>query len=200
MNEINLLLLKNDINITFNNDNNGEQTQQTNETNKLMTENNYYNNLCGLFEDFGYLDTLHTFYSNLRNYHYLPLMMAIIAYNQLTNGYYLDKGPIVKRSKSDDFDLFYFTYGVYILLYQMGKKNLVLFIGLISKLLRGNMMNLYSLTKESFTSATKGNQEGFKMSGILQIFLQELAGNCGIDLNLFEVNFNSYLMFRDVSN
>ena len=200
MNEINLLLLKNDINITFNNDNNGEQTQQTNETNKLMTENNYYNNLCGLFEDFGYLDTLHTFYSNLRNYHYLPLMMAIIAYNQLTNGYYLDKGTIVKRSKSDDFDLFYFTYGVYILLYQMGKKNLVLFIGLISKLLRGNMMNLYSLTKESFTSATKGNQEGFKMSGILQIFLQELAGNCGIDLNLFEVNFNSYLMFRDVSN
>ena len=81
----------------------------------------------------------------------------------------------------------------------MGKKNLVLCIGLIAKLMRSTMINQYSLTKDSFATMTKGNPEGFKHSALLQKFLQELAVNCGIEQDIFELNFNSYLMFRDVS-
>ena len=34
---------------------------------------------------------------------------------------------------------------------------------------------------------------------IIQKFLQELAINAGLDLNYFEINFNSYLMFRNIA-
>ena len=200
MNEMNLLLIKNDIKINFdeNQINNIQPTED--ETPTVFTENNYFNKLCDFFEDFGYMDTLHTFYVNLSDYQYLPLIFAVIAYDQLTTGYHLDKGGISKKSKSDDFDVLYYSYGVYILLYQMGKKNLVLFIGLIAKLMRSTMINQYSLTKDSFATMTKGNPEGFKHSALLQKFLQELAVNCGIEQDIFELNFNSYLMFRDISN
>ena len=196
MNEINLLILKNFIDIKFNND--PAAIPETNPQNNIFTVNNYYNNLCSFFEDFGFVDTLHTFYSNLSSLQYLPLMLAVCAFNKVTSSFYLDKYTIKKNNPKDEFDLFYFTYGVYIILYQMGKNNILMFIALLCQLLRNNLINQYSL--KDVRSIYESNPEIQKNTAILQMFLQELAANCGIDLSYFEVNFNSYLMFRNVSS
>ena len=196
MNEINLLILKNFIDIKFNND--PAAIPETNPQNNIFTVNNYYNNLCSFFEDFGFVDTLHTFYSNLSSLQYLPLMLAVCAFNKVTSSFYLDKYTIKKNNPKDEFDLFYFTYGVYIILYQMGKNNILMFIALLCQLLRNNLINQYSL--KDVRSIYESNPDIQKNTAILQMFLQELAANCGIDLSYFEVNFNSYLMFRNVSS
>lgn len=196
MNEINLLILKNFIEIKFNND--PAAIPETNPQNNIFTVNNYYNNLCSFFEDFGFVDTLHTFYSNLSSLQYLPLMLAVCSFNKVTNSFYLDKYTIKKSNPKDEFDLFYFTYGVYIILYQMGKNNILMFIALLCQLLRNNLINQYSL--RDVRSIYDSNPDIQKNTAILQMFLQELAANCGIDLSYFEVNFNSYLMFRNVSS
>ena len=73
-----------------------------------------------------------------------------------------------------------------------------MFIALLCQLLRNNLINQYSL--KDVRSIYESNPDIQKNTAILQMFLQELAGNCGIDLSYFEVNFNSYLMFRNVSS
>ena len=194
MNEINLLILKNRINIKFNND----PAAMPESNQNLFTSNNYYNNLCSFFEDFGFVDTLHTFYSNLSQFQYLPLLLAVTAYNKIMGAYYLDKSQIKKNNPKDEFDLFYFSYGIYIILYQMGKNNIIMFIALLCQLLRSNLLNQYSL--RDVKSIYEGNPEIQKSTAVLQMFLQELAGNCNIDLSFFEINFNEYLMFRNIAN
>ena len=202
MNEINLLILKNNINLKFNdpainidpnNPNNEEAARE-----QIKKINNYYNDLCSFLEDFGLVDTLHTFYHNLTNLQYLPLLLAISVYNQIKNYFRLDKRNLTLTKKSGlGFDLYYFTLGVYCVLYQMGKNNIILFIALLSSLMRNNLMNLFTL-KNGKSTITESNREASKIISIIQLFLQELAANTGIDLNYFEVNFNSYLIFRNI--
>ena len=79
----------------------------------------------------------------------------------------------------------------------MGKNNIILFIALLSSLMRNNLMNLFTL-KNGKSTITESNPEASKIISIIQLFLQELAANTGIDLNYFEVNFNSYLIFRNI--
>jgi hypothetical protein len=62
--------------------------------------------------------------------------------------------------------------------------------------MRNNLMNLFTL-KNGKSTITERNPEA-KIISIIQLFLQELAANTGIDLNYFEVNFNSYLIFRNI--
>ena len=80
----------------------------------------------------------------------------------------------------------------------MGKNNIIMFIALLCQLLRSNLLNQYSL--RDVKSIYEGNPEIQKSTAVLQMFLQELAGNCNIDLSFFEINFNEYLMFRNIAN
>ena len=217
MNEINLLILKNNINLKFADENNNDQ-QQNEQQNQENADNNNNNNenknnnlnqnndkvkefyvtLCSFFEDFGYIDTLHTFYNNLTSLQYLPVLLAITTYNEITNYYSVDKKTLtIKKNKIDNFDLFYFTYGVYCILYQMGKNNIILFIALISSIFRNKLMNQYQI--KDYKSLFESNFEIPKNEMIIQKFLQELASNAELDLNYFEINFNSYLMFRNIA-
>ena len=197
MNQINLLILKNFINLKFDID----PAINTDAFKKnQFTETNYYNNLCSFFEDFGLVDTQHTFYFNLSSATYLPLMLAASVFNEIFNSYGIDKKTLaVKKTGRDDFDMFFFTYGIYSILYQMGKNNIILFITLISQLLRIGMINKYTL-REIKELYSKVDLSTSSTNAGLQMFLQELASNCNIDFNYFEINFNSYLMFRNIAN
>ena len=202
MNEINLLILKNNINLKFNdpainqdpNNQNAEEVARE----QVKKINNYYNDLCSFLEDFGLVDTQHTFYCNLTSLQYLPLLITISVYNQFKNYFHLDrKNCTLKKKDGMGFDLYYFTLGVYCILYQMGKNNIILFIALLSFLMRTNLINLFGL-KSGKSTIVDTNPETSKIIAIIQLFLQELAANTRIDLNYFEINFNSYLIFRNI--
>ena len=149
LNEINLLILKNNININFiqnqnneeeNNENNNPDNQNNINANKNKNAINnldlYYGNLCSFFDDLGYIDSHHTFYINLGALQYLPLIFASITYNELEKIFYYDKkAACAKQQKNDNFELFYLTNGIFNILYQMGKSNIIIFVALLNVLI-----------------------------------------------------------------
>lgn len=192
LNSINLHILNNFFNIKFN-------LPDGPENDKTFTTHNYFKTLCEFFDDFGFIDPKHTFYYNLTSLHNLPLILAIATYSELTNYYSYDKKTEkIKKVKGEDFDLFYFTYGVYSILYQMGKNNMILFIALLSLLLRNHLLHQYTL--KDYKGIFDTNPEVQKNVAIIQMFLQSFKVNCGVDLAYFDINFNCYLMFRNIAN
>ena len=208
LNEINLLILRNNININFienkdeeNNENNPEEKKNDFNKNKKILTNleSYYNNLCSFFEDLGYIDSQHTFYINLGAMQYLPLILASITYNELEKIFYFDKrGGCAKKQKSDSFDLFYFTNGIFNILYQMGKSNIIIFVSLLTDLLKIKLLNQF--TFKEYKTIMNNNLDIPRTIGYLQLFLKDLATSAEIDLDYFELGFNSYLMLRNVYN
>ena len=203
LNEINLLILKNNININIvqeQEENNNNNPNNENKTNKKTINNldNYYGNLCSFFEDFGYIDSQHTFYINLGSMQYLPIIFACITYNELEKLFYYDKkSGCAKKQKSDN-DLFYFTNGMFNILYQMGKSNIIIFVALLSELLKLKLLNQFTL--KDYRTIMNSNLEIPKVIGYLQLFLKDLASSAEIDLDYFELGFNSYLMLKSVYN
>ena len=214
LNEINLLILKNNINVNFidnqeENDNNNDNNNQDNENNNEQKVNKnkkainnldkYYHNLCSFFEDLGYIDSQHTFYMNLGAMQYMPLILATITYNELEKIFYYDKrSNSVKRQKSDNFDLFYFNNGIFNILYQMGKSNIIIYIALLTHLLKLKLLNQFTL--RDYRTIMNTNLDVPRIIAFLQQFLKELTSNAEIDLDYFELGFNTYLMFRNVYN
>ena len=214
LNEINLLILKNNINVNFidnqeENDNNNDNNNQENEKNNEQKDNKnkkainnldkYYHNLCSFFEDLGYIDSQHTFYMNLGAMQYMPLILATITYNELEKIFYYDKrSNSVKRQKSDNFDLFYFNNGIFNILYQMGKSNIIIYIALLTHLLKLKLLNQFTL--RDYRTIMNTNLDVPRIIAFLQQFLKELTSNAEIDLDYFELGFNTYLMFRNVYN
>ena len=211
LNEINLLILKNNININFvqepeenniiteNQDNeNNEQNIKKNK-NKINNLDNYYLNLCSFLDDFAYVDSQHIFYINLSAMQYMPIILASITYNELEKIFYFDKkSGTAKKIRSDNFELFYFSNGIFNILYQIIKSNIIIFIALMSDLLKLKLLNQFTL--KDYRTIMNNNLDVPKTISYLQYFLRDLATSAEIDLDYFELGFNSYLMLRNVYN
>ena len=204
LNEINLLILKNHININFVKDQNvnpeNEENNNTNEANNKNSVNdldNYYSNLISFFHDFGFIDSQHIFYNNLSKKNYLPLILASITYNELEKMFYIDKKSGVAK-KLNNFELFYFTNGIFNVLYQMGKSNIIIFLAFLTDLLKIILINQFNLKDKK--TMMSSSFEIPKHIAYLQLFLKDLATNAEIDLDYFELGFNSYLMLKNVYN
>ena len=154
MDKLNLLILKNDIKVNFisddanlgNNDQGDPLANGLNINNKKEENSsldNYYSNLCSFLEDFGYIDTEHTYFQSLNSLNYMPTILTVTIFNLIKHYLEYDKNKMVLKKKlGEDFDINYFTHGIYCILYQMGKKNLITFIAMISEILR------YKLSKK----------------------------------------------------
>ena len=208
LNEINLLILKNHININFikdpslnpEEDNmNNNSTNINNDKNKINDLDNYYSNLISFFNDFGCLDSTHIFYINLSKMQYLPLILACISFNELEKMFYYDKkSGTAKKLNNFNFDLFYFTNGIFNILYQMGKSNIIIFLALLTDLLKIKLLNQFNI--KDIRTMMNNYFEIPKHISYLQLFLKDLATNAEIDLDYFELGFNSYLMLKNVYN
>ena len=208
LNEINLLILKNHININFikdpslnpEEDNmNNNSTNINNDKNKVNDLDNYYSNLISFFNDFGCLDSTHIFYINLSKMQYLPLILACISFNELEKMFYYDKkSGTAKKLNNFNFDLFYFTNGIFNILYQMGKSNIIIFLALLTDLLKIKLLNQFNI--KDIRTMMNNYYEIPKHISYLQLFLKDLATNAEIDLDYFELGFNSYLMLRNIYN
>ena len=208
LNEINLLIFKNNININIvqnqEENSNTENNQDLNNNNKTSTNKkpvynlvNYYKNLCSFFEDLGYIDSQHIFYINLASMQFLPLILACLTYNELDKLFYFDKKTgNAKKVRNENFDLFYVTNGMFNILYQMGKSNIIIYVALISDLLKLKLLNQFTL--KDFRTIMNNNIEIPKTISYLQLFLKDLTTSAEIDLDYFELGFNSYLMLRNV--
>ena len=153
-----------------------------------------------MFEDFGFIDSLKTFYMNLSNLEYLTMILSLITTNELINSFVFDKktGVVSKKYKNDDFEFYYFIYGIYIILYQMGRNNVIFFISFISSLLKQHLLNQYSL--KDYKGIFEKNPELPLNIVLLQLFLQELANTFEIDSVCFDVNLHNYLVFKSISS
>ncbi|MCQ2816146.1 MAG: hypothetical protein MJ252_02660 [archaeon] len=201
LNEINLVLLTNELKLKFDSDalpqNPRESTIGINKVEEINPTDTYYRDLCQLFEDLGYMDPQHTFYVDLSEELPLPVLLAACTYYQLNYEYSLEKGEKLVDKGSSSFDLYFFTCGIYSLLYQTGKNNIIFFISILSKILKVNILNEYSL--KDFQQPEDNSMEVNKEVAMIQLFLQEFAYNCNIDLDFFGINFNKILMFRNMA-
>ncbi len=91
----------------------------------------------------------------------------------------------------------------------MGKKNVITFISMVCKILRYKLVKsqkkpqkieLKDIKKEINANASGENNPVItKHIPLLLFFLQELADNCDINLDYFQINLNNYLMFKNVA-
>ena len=205
LNEINLLILKNHININFIKDqgNNPENEEKNNtninDKNKVNDLDNYYINLISFLNDFGCRDSQHIFYANLSKMQYLPLILASISFNELEKFFYYDKkSGTAKKLNNNNFDLFYFSNGIFNILYQMGKSNIIIFLAFLTDILKIKLLNQFNVKDQK--TMMNYNFEIPKHIAYLQLFLKDLATSAEIDLDYFELGFNSYLMLRNIYN
>ena len=222
MDKINLLILKNDIKVNFPSDdaNTNNLNEQGDPQGKGINNNiqkkgdssldNYYQNLCSFLEDFGYVDTEHTFFHNLNSLQYIPIILAITTFNYIKHYYDYDKKKMILEKKlGENFDMYYYTHGIFCILYQMGKTNLIIFISMLSEILRIKLSkgkkkdkdkkNDIKESKKESSSLGDSNPEVTKHVALLQYVLQELADNVGINLDYFEINLNNYLIFKNIA-
>ena len=220
MDKINLLILKNDIKINFQTDdamalnNTNQENPLANGPNNQKPGNssldNYYNNLCSFLQDFGYVDTEHTYFHNLNSLEYMPIILAVTTYNSIKHYFEYDrKKMILEKKMGENFDMYYYSHGIYCILYQMGKKNLINFIAILTEILRFKLSKSKKKGKDKNNEIKERNKESSsfgdsnpeitKHISLIQYVLQELADNAGINLDYFEVNLNNYLMFKNVA-
>ena len=91
----------------------------------------------------------------------------------------------------------------------MGKTNLIIFISMLSEILRIKLSkgkkkdkdkkNDIKESKKESSSLGDSNPEVTKHVSLLQYVLQELADNVGINLDYFEINLNNYLIFKNIA-
>ena len=142
----------------------------------------------------------------------MPVILAATTFNSIKHYFEYDKKKMVLQKKlGENFDMNYYTHGVYCILYQMGKKHLITFIAMLSEILRIKLFKSKKKEKEKkgdtkdskkkkeSSSSGDGNPDITKHVSLLQFVLQELADNAGISLDLFEINLNNYLMFKNVA-
>jgi len=213
MDIINLMAMKNEMKINFQND---DANQNPLDANQDKNKGNpdleaYYNNLLSFLEDFGFIDTEHTFFQDLNSLQYLSVILAITTFTYIKKYYEFDndKMTITKKMKQN-FDIHYYTLGMYCILYQMGKKNIVTFISMVSEILRYKLvkskkkqpkLELKDIKKEINANVSgENNPEITKHIPLLLFVLHELRDNCDISMDYFDMNLNNYLMFKNVAN
>ena len=214
MDIINLMIMKNEIKINFQIDDANPNSLNNNLDNSKTNPDleAYYNNLLSFLEDFGYIDTQHTFFQDLNSLPYLSLVMAITIFICIKEYYKFDNDKMtITKQKKENFDIVYYTHGIYCILYQMGKKNLVTFISMISEILRYKLLrqklpqkqNLKDVRKE-LNAISSSNFDKYpeltKHISLLQFVFNSLEDNCDINPDYFDLNLNNYLMFKNVAS
>jgi len=130
---------------------------------------------------------------------YLPLILANISYNELEKLFSFDKKTgMAKKVNNNNFDLFYFSNGIFNILYQMGKSNIIIFLAFLTDILKLKLLNQFNVKDPKIMLNSTFDVP--KHISFLQLFLKELATNAEIDLDYFELGFNSYLMLRNIYN
>ena len=214
--KINLLIIKNNIKINFPmddanpnvNENVGKDPNKKQENPSL---DNYYNNLCSFLEDFGYIDSEHTYFRNLNSLQYMPIILAATTYSSIKDFFEYDKKKLIIEKKLEkNFDIYYYSCGLYCILYQMGKQNLITFIAILSAMIRIKLQRKKDKKdkkekkdkkdKKDKGSLGENNPEKTKYVALLQYVLQEIADITGINLDYFEINLNNYFMFKNVAS
>ena len=213
MDIINLMIMKNEMKINFQND---QANQNPLESDQVKNKGNpdleaYYNSLLSYLEDFGYIDTEHTFFQDLNSLQYLSVLLAITTFTYIKIYYGFDNGKmtITRKTKEKNFDIHYYTHGMYCILYQTGKKNIVTFISMVSEILRYKLVKsqkkqqkfeLKDIKKEINANVSgENNPEITKHIPLLLFVLHELQDDCDINMDYFDMNLNNYLMFKNVA-
>jgi WASH complex subunit strumpellin len=213
MDIINLMAMKNEMKINFQND---DANQNPLDANQVKNKGNpdleaYYNNLLSFLEDFGFIDTEHTFFQDLNSLQYLSVILAITTFTYIKKYYEFDNDKMtISKKMKQNFDIHYYTLGMYCILYQMGKKNIVTFISMVSEMLRYKLvkskkkqpkLELKDIKKEINANVSgENNPEITKHIPLLLFVLHELRDNCDISMDYFDMNLNNYLMFKNVAN
>ena len=200
LNKMNLHLLKSFTDLKFNNQNKQreEEKSKSDDNAEEFTERKYYKELCRILEDFGFVSSLDTFYFNLNGLDYLVMLLSIISYNEVTNAFVYDKktGAIYKKNKNDDFDLNYFIYGIYVILNQMGRNNIIFYLSFISFMIKNSLINQYSM--KDYKGQFDKIPEIPAPIIILQVLIQELSNSFNIPKEYFDISINPYLAFKSI--
>ena len=198
LNKMNLHLLKSFTDLKFNNPNPPTDTNEENKDVEEFTERKYYKELCRILEDFGFVSSLDTFYYNLNGLDYLVMMLSIISYSEVTTAFVYDKktGAIYKKNKNDDFDLNYFIYGIYIILNQMGRNNIIFYLSFISFMIKNSLINQYSM--KDYKGQFDKIPEIPSQIIILQVLLQEISNAFNIPKEYYDIAINPYLAFKSI--
>jgi len=215
LNRINLLLLNNFIELRFS-DNNKDGADGCSNSNQSSIKNNsvpinhmhpnlpnevkYFKLLCELFEDFGLVNTHHTMYCNLSQLEYFPMILSLIAFNEMINCFVYDKktGLVSKKNKNDDFDFYYFIHGIYVLLYQTGRNNVILFISFMIFMINQHLLNQFSI--RDYKGMFDKNPDIPVNVILMQLFLQELVNMFEIDPVNFEMSVHNYMIFKSIAS
>lgn len=193
INNINLHFLKGKIDFEEN---------KSNTTNKINNEDNktkYFKALLEMFEDCGFVDTKQTFYLDLSKLEYLVAFLALTAFNEMNNAYIIDKrGYVNKKSKSDDFDLSYFLCGLRAILFQMGKNYTILFISILTNIIKNSLINSY-LIKDNKTLYERNYEQPNNLI-YMQAFLQEFCNSLDINQRQSDIACNQFLLDKTITS
>jgi hypothetical protein len=210
LNKVNMQMLKSFIELKFMKEEesptspNTFNTQSNNNSdpplNDRQKEAKYFKLLCELFEDFGLVDSSKTFYYNLSSLEHMVMILAMVSYNEMINCFAVDKksGVVSKKYKNDDFEFYYFIYGIFIILYQMGRNNVIFFISFLSHLIKQHLVNQYFL--KDYKSMFDKYPEIPNQIILMQLFLQELANTFEVDISSFELCLNRYFLSKSISS
>ena len=206
MDIINLMAMKNEMKINFQND---DANQNPLDANQVKNKGNpdleaYYNNLLSFLEDFGFIDTEHTFFQDLNSLQYLSVILAITTFTYIKKYYEFDNDKMtISKKMKQNFDIHYYTLGMYCILYQMGKKNIVTFISMVSEMLRYKLvkskkkqpkLELKDIKKEINANVSgENNPEITKHIPLLLFVLHELRDNCDISMDYFDIDIIIYI-------
>ena len=206
LNRVNMLLLNNFIELKFAEDNKdsadpfAHNTQINRQNTIVSSDARYFKLLCESFEDFGLLNTSQTIYLNLSNLEFFPMILSLVAFNEMIYSFNFDRRTclITKKYKNDDFDFNYFLHGIHILLYQTGRNNVILFISFVTFLIKQHLLNQYSI--KDYKGMFDKNPEIPVNVVLMQSFLQEMVNAFGIDFNYVETNIHNYVLFKSLAS
>lgn len=118
--------------------------QFENKDNKEDKSDDYLKILSEVFNDFSLCEDV--FYVDLSKLEYMVLMLATITFNEINLNYGKDRDyNLVFKKKNPDFSLTYFMNGIKTILYQMGRKNTIMFLSILQTLRKMTVMNVFNL-------------------------------------------------------
>lgn len=158
MNNLNNLLLlieKNNEEIEFPKEdisNNINKTVDiTNKDNNVYDSFNFYSFVNNIMYDFSFSND--NYYGDISRLDNIIILMSILTYYEIQNNYCRSKGLLLRKGKNSEFDFYYMILGIKVILYQLGRKNLILYFSTLTYLMKISYMKLYSI------NGFKGYQE-----------------------------------------
>lgn len=126
-------------NINSNNNFNNKSDNTINNPNAI----DFYKILTDVFYDFSLEEN--SFYLDISKNDYLVVVLCLVTYIEITTNYVKEKEGIVRKNKNEDFSFVYFFLGLKTILYQMGRKNLILFFSMMQNIRKVLLINTFTL-------------------------------------------------------